>query len=56
VLQSEIRNLDEANYREIRSVHRDVLHNRALIRDVNRSDNVSAMERVPSAEPEEPAE
>jgi hypothetical protein len=33
ILQTEVRNLNDATHNEIRSVQRDVLENRALIRD-----------------------
>lgn len=58
VLQGEIRNLNEATYREIRSVHRDVLHNRAMIREASKPESMPAMKRVRRAptEPTEPAE
>ena len=49
VLQGELRNLNDATYREIRSLHRDVLHNRAMIRDVKNPETLPAMEKVKTA-------
>lgn len=56
VLEKELRNLNDATYRATRAVHRDVLHNRAMIRDVCKPISEPVMERLQPADPGEPPE